>query len=300
MAHKHYTPFTDAGSGGSTYTRLLSIAKGVAAEYARNPKVAAVMVAGSVSRGIVDAVSDIDTSVYLHEPFTQEEFEAEKERAIASGGALYGGDEKEGFAFWRCVEGVKYDIGCITLEQTEEIMTEVLEKHTVENDYHLIADGILKSIPLYGEEVIQGLQRRLADFPDALAQKMVESHVRVTPFWVTRDMCAGRDERVWFAELAVEHIRHLLWVLCGLNKRYYPGKVKGFAHVAEELEIAPKDFLHRAEKIFKIEPTDAASILKDLVEETHDLVALHMPQVDVATARERFATPVACRTSVSR
>lgn len=296
MVHnKLHAPFIDGGSGGETHGRLLSIARSVAADYARHPKTAAIIVAGSVSRGVTDSVSDIDTSVYLHEPFTKEEFERELNRAVDSGGALYGGDENNGFALWRCVEGVKYDIGFITLAQTEEILTEVLEKHTLENDCHLIADGILKSIPLYGETIIEGWKKRLADFPDALAKKMVETHIRFTPFWITRDMCAGRNERVWLAELALDHIRNLLWILCGLNRRYYPGKLKGFAQVAVELPVAPANFLHRIEQLLRLQPVEAAAGLQSLVEETYDLIDRHMPEVDSSVPRERFATRQACK-----
>lgn len=294
MQGPHRSPFVEGGSSGGRLERLLSIARGVAAEYAANPKVAAIIVAGSVSRGIVDHVSDIDTSVYLHEPFTKEEFEAEKERAIASGGALFGGDEKDGFALWRCVDGVKYDIGFGTLEQSEEIFTDVLEKHSLDGDSHLISDGILKSIPLHGEGIVAGWKKRLAEFPVGLARKMVETHVRVSPFWVASEMCAARNERIWFPELALDYVRHILWVLCGLNRRYYPGKVKGFALTALELPISPRNFLHRTEHLFRLHPNDAVIILKELVEEVHDLVEEHMPEVDVAKAREWFGRLRAC------
>ncbi len=49
------------------------IATRVAASYRKNPKVRAIMVAGSVGRGVADRYSDLELDVYYAEPPTEEE-----------------------------------------------------------------------------------------------------------------------------------------------------------------------------------------------------------------------------------
>ena len=72
--------------------------------------VAAIVVTGSVARGAADESSDIDMLVFLHEKCSQEEFQAECERANTTGGRLYGGSPDEGFALFHFVDGVRFDV----------------------------------------------------------------------------------------------------------------------------------------------------------------------------------------------
>ncbi|MGE3802508.1 MAG: hypothetical protein AB7H80_15940, partial [Candidatus Kapaibacterium sp.] len=242
----------------------------------------------------VDQVSDIDLMLYLREGFTAEEIVRENKRAIDSGGNIYGGTPEEGFGVWRCVNGVKVDLAFNMIPNVEALIAEVLEKHTLENDFHLIVDGIQRSAILGGDKLIKGWKDRMNDFPEPLARKMVETHLRFSPLWIARDMCAGRNEHIWFPELLLEYVRKMLWVLCGLNRRYYPGKLKGFDYVAGTLSIAPENFSSRVESLFSDSPETALTTLSSLVTETHDLIDREMPDVDTTKAREWFAAKVVC------
>ena len=295
MPASSHSSFPRSGRLSDDAIHLQSIARQIADEYLSDSRVEGAVVVGSVARGLVDQVSDIDLMLYLHEGYSEEEMKRENQRAIDSGGNTYGGTPEEGFGLWRCVEGVKVDLGFNIIANIEELINEVLENHSLENDYHLIVDGIQRSAVLGGEELVGGWKERMNDFPEKLARKMVESHLRLTPLWVARDMSAGRDEVIWFRELTLEYLRRLLWVLCGLNRRYYPGKLKGFAHVAEGLDIAPADFRTRAESLLNDSPTHVLTTLTDLVTETYDLVDREMPEVETAKAREWFWTKVVCR-----
>ena len=148
---------------------------------------------------------------------------------------------------------------------------------------------------LYGQEFLAGWMERLSMFPEELAKKMVESHLRLSPFWVVRDMCAKRDEKLWFPELMLGYVRKLLWILCGLNRRYYPGKLKGFAHVVSTLQIMPEDVHKRVESLFSDTSDLALRTLYGLVLETYDLVEKNMPEVDTTKARAWFEGTVVCQ-----
>ena len=288
-------PFTDSGSGTGRIATLHRLAEQAVEHLVNDPRVEAAIIVGSAAHGIVDEVSDVDIMIYINEYFTEEEIQDYQEQAKASGGGIYGANPEHGFGVWPCMNGVKIDLAFNMIPNMEELIDEVLKNHSLENDFHLIVRGIRNSHVIHGREFIETWLNRMNDFPEALAEKMVKENLRVSPLWIARDMCAGRNERVWFPELALEYLKRNLWVLCGLNRQFYPGKVKGFRHVAEGFAIAPKNYAERTESVFGTEPAIATEILRDLVLDVYDLVDTHMPAIETAQARSWFLTDVVCR-----
>ena len=294
MKNVQNTPYVESGSGSYPKTGMQQLAMRIAAPYLADPRVEGGAVVGSVARGVTDDVSDIDLMLYLREGFSEEEREQEVQRAIASGGNVYWNNEEQ-FGLWLCADGVKVDLGFNMIPEIEEIIADVTENHSLDNDSHLIVDGIQRSLILGGEKLIGGWKARMNRFPEELARKMVSSNLRLSPLWIARDMCAGRDEEIWFRELLLDYTRKLLWILCGLNRRYYPGKLKGFAHVAATLTIAPQNFLERVEQMLNTPPRQAVPLLDSLVTEVYNLVDREMPEVDTGKVREWFWGEVVCR-----
>lgn len=71
-----YRPSMEAPANTATnepLERRLAIAEKAAAAYIANPRVAAVLVAGSVARGLADTNSDIELDVYWSHPPTDDE-----------------------------------------------------------------------------------------------------------------------------------------------------------------------------------------------------------------------------------
>ncbi len=289
------SPFMESGAGKDRITELRSIAEQAVADLKADPRVEAIIIVGSAAHGVVDHVSDIDIMLYINEYFSEEEIKERQEQAKASGGGVYGENPEHGFGIWPCIGGVKVDLGFNMIPNMEELVDEVLKKHTLDNDMHLIVRGIQNSTTLYGEEFIARWKERMNNFPEELAQKMIKEHLRVSPLWVARDMCAKRDEKIWFPELALEYLKRTLWVLCGLNRQYFPGKVKGFRNVVRTFAIAPENYIERAESIFSRTPVDAINTLRELVLDVYQLVDEHAPEIETATARKWFLTDVVCR-----
>ena len=285
----------ESGKGMNHITKLRSVADKAIADLKEDPRVEAIIVVGSLAHGQVDQVSDIDIMLYINEYFSDEEIKELQEQAKASGGGVYGANPEHGFGIWPCIDGVKVDLGFNMIPNMEELIDEVLKNHTLDNDMHLIVRGIRNSSTLYGHEFIARWKERMNNFPEELARKMVQEHLRVSPLWVTRDMCAKRNEHVWFPERALEYITRSLWVLCGLNRQYYPGKVKGFRNVASGLTIVPENYIERTESVFSNTPIDATDILKELVLDVYNLVDTHMPKIKTTDARKWFLTDVVCR-----
>jgi hypothetical protein len=75
--------------------------------------------------------------------------------------------------------------------------------------------------------------------------------------------------------------------LLGINHQYYFG-FKWLDVVIERLETKPKNFAERLKRVYHVAPAEVAQILKDLVEETYNLVEIHLPEVDVDWLRQVF------------
>ena len=150
----------------------------------------------------------------------------------------------------------------------------------------MLGDALTSGIVIAGDELVGTWRAQLTPYPRALAQSVVRRHEPIDHFWRWR-MYAERDEplrlQVHFAEVA-EHIVH---VGCALSGMWWPG-AKRPAGTAARLTVAPPDLAARLRHAAVAPAPDAAALLESLVEESYDLVAQHIPEVDVTRLREIF------------
>src|SRR5205085_1468730 len=142
--------------------RPLALARRNAATYARNPKVNAIALVGSVARGIADDYSDIDMTICCDEMLTEEERLA----VMAENGGTDRftlGDESGGMDQY-VVDGVTCQFGICGLAMLKEDVDNVIERYDTEHDRHVIIGGIRQAIPLYGDEIIEQLKSKAATY----------------------------------------------------------------------------------------------------------------------------------------
>lgn len=266
--------------------RLLAIAHTVAAEYAEDDNVRGVLLTGSVAASQADVNSDIDLILYLASPVSEAEFERHKRQAIESGGGFYGGSPERGFALYRLVEGVKIDVGFSPIDGTETLLSAVIERHECDDtDRHLVLSGILRGRALHGEALIADWCRRATPFPEPLARKMVETNLRFNSPWVLAGMGAARNDSLFLTELFLEDQKRALSVLCGLNRCYHPGKLKGLRSLLPELPLRPPRLLERFEQVYRLPPNQAVPGHRALIEEIIELIETEMPEIDTEQQR---------------
>lgn len=269
-------------------SKIREVAQTGANRFAEQPKVAAILLTGSVPLEDIDTASDVDLILYLNEPFTKEEYEAEVAAAKASGGDLHFGDHEKGFGVWHFIGGRKVDFGFGLKSQTDEIIDALLVKHDPNPTYQLIARGILNGESLKDDGGIAAWQQLLSDYPAPLAEATIKSCLRFMPAWVMREMGAKRDDPFLVYECALPASSNLCGILAALNRRYHPGKAKRLDKFASELTIAPRDFAGRLHAVFDLPLLDGVNELEGLVRETLDLVDAHSPNVDTAACRKRY------------
>jgi hypothetical protein len=269
---------------------LLELAARNAQAYTTLPQTRAAMVTGSAAEGLSDFYSDIDMTIYYEELPAEEELHAARRRNQGSERIWLLGDREDGgFAEAYLVKGVECQIGHVTIANWERDMATVMEQLEVQSPLQKALSGTLDCLPLYGETLIQQWKDRIADYPDALAQAMVEKHLQFFPVWFLQERFLVRDATLWLHQIRVESIQNIFGVLAGLNRLYYSTfQFKRMHAFLRKMKIAPDNLADRIEWLLQADPQNAVHLLESLVTDTVALVAQHMPQVDTSTVQKRL------------
>jgi len=252
----------------------------------KDPNVIAAAVTGSVAKGYADDNSDIDTIILRYNSFTQQEFDKIIEEAKSTGGDLYHGSPEEGFACYYYFDGIKCDFGFGDFRETEKLITEMLEKPEVDLIKHLQISGLIDGFILYGHEWFNNLLNKAKQYPKELQVMMVKHHLKFYPEWVMQKMGVERNDTLFYYETLIEITGNMLGILCGLNKMYHPGKLKGVDWTIDQMNIKPVSFKERYSNVFAIESSKAVKEIYVLVRETLDLVDKHLPEVSTERTRK--------------
>jgi hypothetical protein len=289
MGHNAVSPtWSSSMTPESEY--LIDLAKRNLQPYLKLPQLRAAMLTGSAALSLSDRYSDIDMTLYYDSLPTEEELTTARLQNGGSDRLWLIGDRKTGdIAESYYVHGVECQFGHITLAAWERDMATVLEGFDVNTPLQKALSGTLECIPLHGLDLLETWKAKIADYPPGLAQAMVEQHLQFFPLWNLHEPLAARDAVLWRYQIMTEAAYNLLAILAGLNQLYFTTfQFKRLQHFVEQMTLVPPAFAARLDQLFTTPAADAARDLKILVDETLDLVALHMPQVDLATARQHL------------
>jgi hypothetical protein len=271
---------------------LLTLAKKSIQAYIAHPNAKAAMVTGSTATGQADVYSDdvysdVEMFIYYDELPDQTELQLARQKNQGSEPILILDDYHEGhFGEFYYIDGVQFQIGNSTIEFWEREMAVVLQELDVTSPLQKALSGMLDCIPLHGEELISEWKSQIANYPSALAHKMVEKHLNFFPIWILQEHLAARDTTLFQHQIRLEAGQNLLGVLAGLNHLYYSTfQLKRMKQFTEQMNIAPDNLYMRLESIYHQEPLAAANQLKELIAETVDLVELHLPEIDTAKVK---------------
>jgi hypothetical protein len=200
---------------------LIALAKRNAEIYKTLPELRALIVTGSSVEGVSDYYSDIDMILYYDTLPSEEALAAAAEhnggtnrRQLAPRGDEQAIEQYD-------VRGVACQFAHSTIRVWEEEMATILEKLEVVTPTQKALSGLLECIPLYGENLIRRWQDKLNNFPEPVAQAMVEHYMAFFPLWGLQDRLITRDAKVWSHEVLVQTAQNVLGVLAGINHLYY-------------------------------------------------------------------------------
>jgi hypothetical protein len=268
----------------------LALAHKIVPAYAANPKVAVVLLAGSVGRGMADNFSDIEIDVFWNAAPTEDE---RRDLIAAGGGVIHQVHpfEQDEWAETFYIEGIKVDTSQFLVETMERYLADALERADTTVDPQLLIAAIQHGVPLHGAELAERWRTRAAAYPDTLVRAMVAEYLDFWPRFYA-EMFAARDDLLILHRVLIEIEHQVLSVLMGLNRLFiaHPS-FKWMDWQIAQMHIAPPDLARRLKQILRAEPQAAAREIHQLVEEIFDLVEQHLPGFDTTTARAKFDQP---------
>jgi hypothetical protein len=274
-------------SNQNEIARRRRLAEIVAPAYAANPKVAAVLLAGSVARGIADQFSDIEIDIYWHTPPTEEDRTAPIERS--GWGIVYRHVDENEWADGLLIEGVKADTSQFLVSTIERYLDDALVRAEIEPEYQVRITALQHGHALHGAELIERWRARAASYPEALAQAMLAEYCAFRPRYLL-EMLAARDDVLLLHQDLVAAEQQILSVLMGVNRVYAPHPFhKWLDWEIGQLAIAPPDLNRRLRQILRAEPRAAVDQLHQLIEETFALIEQHVPSFDTSAARAAYS-----------
>ena len=268
---------------------LLKLAKQKLQAYTIHSNAKAAMITGSTATGQADYYSDVEMFIYYDKLPSKQELQIARQQNQGSQPIrTFEDEEQRFFGEFYYINNVQFQVGNSTIKfWEEEEMATVLEKLDVTSAAQKALLGMLECIPVYGDELILQWKRQIADYPDALARKMVEHYLNFFPLWAVKEHLAARDTTLFQHQIRLEAGQNLLGVLAGLNRLYYSTfQLKRMKQFIEQMRIAPQDLYLRLETIYRQEPLAVTDLLKKLIAETAELVELHLPVIDTSKVRQ--------------
>jgi hypothetical protein len=260
-----------------------AFAQRIAASYARNPKVRAIQVAGSVGRGTADRYSDLEIDIYYADAPTV----AERVAAVEGCGAtLESIDEDEDeWEEQMVLDGVHAATSTFLISTLERYLLEVVDEAQIAPTAQTRLYSLQKAIPILGHELVAQWQAKADAYPPQLTHAMLAANLPFRGFWYAEEMLAARQDVLLLYRSFIEVGRQMIGALLGLNRRYL---LKWMHETLADLAIKPDGCASRITSAFRVEPVVGVRILKELIDDILTLVETHVPDFDTNPYRANF------------
>lgn len=256
--------------------KRMELAESIAKSYKQNPKVAAVVVAGSVSRGWADDYSDIEIHVFWHEG------PSDKERMKAMKGA--GGQsvefhpyEDEEWSEVYKVNKVKIEVSQFLVRTFEKYLEDVFVDFEVNVEKQILISAVQNSIPLFGTHLIKEWKARSEIYSIELVKAMLKEHLRFESVWYYEGL-AQRGDFLMLHNVMVNAMNNIYSVLHAVNLRLisHPSH-KWIMKIEEELPIIPRNLNRRLQNILQADLISGIKQLQEIIEELFQIVERTCP-----------------------
>lgn len=261
--------------------------------YQQQPDIVAVMLGGSVARGLADQYSDLEIGVFWnHAPsdevrtalIAQMRGELWSLSSCPPDSGAVAGEHFGLTSIWldnREVNGtLMVDAKHTTTAFVDRCLSQLLTEYDTSADHEKLAAAIADGIALFGDAYISRWQKQLADYPDKLAIKIIQENLWFGPWYVPqayaqrRDLLVLTQHWVWMQQC-------LLRILAALNRVYYPSSEhKWMDALIQRFQYVPVDLAKRMKAVFQSEPLAGIQEMQRLIHETITLVENYLPEVN--------------------
>ncbi len=269
--------------------RRLDLARRISPSYACNPKIAAIVVHGSVARDWADRYSDLEMKAFWHDAPSDDERVGAIQRTGGNTRRLYPYEpENIDWSDEFCVDDIKVDMSHSTTADVDRCIADLTQRFDPSLLKQQIVAQIRYGIPLHGAERLASWWAQAASYPEGLVRAVLHQHLALTPRWKRKMLLARHD---WLAlhEALGSDIRAILTALLVLNRIYIQHvELKWVDRQIAEMQIAPADLSSRLQRILHSDSHDGMQELHTVIEETFALVAHHLPGIDISEVRNRY------------
>lgn len=257
--------------------------------YRRNPKVEAIILAGSVARKLEDEHSDIE----LHILWSASPEDKDRQKPIETiGGTIlsyHPYEEEEWSETYLTKEGIKLEISNFLTLTVEKIISEVIEQYDTNYEKQCIVSSVHDGVSLYGEVKVHALKDRVEAYPEELAKRMISEKLWFSNRWHNREALLKRKDWLMLYDVICEVQRDLFGVLFGLNRMYvHHPAFKWMAYNVERMNIKPENLYERMVNTLIGEPEYSVQELEVLIEEVLHLVEQYAPELNIAEQQKRI------------
>jgi hypothetical protein len=264
-----------------TFMRLKDIAIKMASIYQQNPKIEAVLLAGSVSRGWEDKHSDIELNIFWSEPPTDEDRMHPIQTINGSVIDFHPFEEEEWAESYLTLENVKLEISSFLTITAETWINDVVSEFDIDYGKQCMVSSIYYGRSLYGDQVINKLKNKVQIYPAELAEKMIEENLVLWYRWNNRKALLDRKDWLMLYDLMGSVQKKLMGVLFGLNKLYiHHPSFKWMHKYSEIFSIKPENMDERFSAIFIGDVHNSVQELELLIHEVFLLVEKQHPHLE--------------------
>jgi predicted nucleotidyltransferase len=243
----------------------------------------AIVIAGSVARDFADEYSDLEIPIFW-ETLPDE---TTRRAIVAALNAdflyAYDGPSREDQLL---INGVQVDLWHIPIAHEEEILDDVLLKHHFDLGALNALDTIRSCIPLYGHDIVQRWKLRAQEYPDGLAEKVIQEHLASFKTGELFILSQRNNPTAFYAQLSILQ-QEIFLVLLALNRKYFP-TFKWLYHVLESMQVKPESIDRRFRQVYETSYTEAIAEIRSLLEETVSLVEMQFPHRDMTQIYRRL------------
>lgn len=257
--------------------------------YRQNPKVEAIILAGSVARELEDEHSDIELHILWSEPPEDEDRRAPINRIDGTILSYHPYEEEEWSETYLTKEGIKLEISNFLTETVEKVISDVVNQYDINYEKQCIVSSVHDGVSLYGEKKVNELKDRVAAYPEELAKRMISENLWLSNRWHNREALLKRKDWLMLYDVICEVQRNVFGVLFGLNKMYvHHPAFKWMPYNVERMTIKPENSYERMANTLIGSSEYSVQELEVLIEEVLQLVEQYVPELNIAEQQKRI------------
>ncbi|PYZ97467.1 cytoplasmic protein [Alteribacter lacisalsi] len=249
-----------------------------AACYNANPKVEAVILAGSVARGWDDRFSDIELNILWREtPSDEDRLSAVKEL----GGELlsfYPYEDEEWSETFKAL-GLKFEISSFLTITVEKVIREVVIEADACLEKQCLVASIHEGEALAGENAVKRLQMETSRYPAELERAMILNGLDLGTRWHNRGALLAREDWLMLYHVMTDVQQKVMQNLFALNRMYvHHPAFKWQRNSLEKMALKPELTAERMDRVLTADPEAGVKELESLFEEVRGLVIKAWPE----------------------